>query len=178
MMWETMTSIDSGSHLRYDAQHRFILTERAHVVMKTAAIGMARLGYISLGLFFMCHPALAEQDIQQGLWEITIRTEMAGVQGDALLPKTQTHCVSDKEEIPKIIRQNRNCRITGSKTEGNEASWNMRCLDQRNTLRGTGKIIYKGDLFDGLINLSMKQPGGELIKLIQYIKGKRIGECP
>jgi len=54
----------------------------------------------------------------------------------------------------------------------------MRCLDQRNTLRGTGKIIYKGDLFDGLINLSMKQPGGELIKLIQYIKGKRIGECP
>ena len=148
--------------------------------MRSAAIGMTRIGFILLGLILMCHPgwASAERNIQRGLWEITIQTEMADTRGDALLPDTRTYCIIDQDEIPGIIQQNHTCQITGLKTEGKEASWHMRCRDRGNIIRGMGKITYKGNRFDGIVNLRIMSSGGEPIQLLQRIKGKRIRECP
>lgn len=148
-------------------------------VMNVAAKLMKGGGCILLGLLCLSHPGWASQDVRPGLWEITVRSEMADAPGkDALLPRASEHCIADKDDIPRILQENRGCRISDARSEGHEAFWKMKCRDQGSNIQGSGRISYRVDLFEGTVHLRIKPARGEPIKLIQRIRGKRIGDCP
>jgi hypothetical protein len=133
-----------------------------------------------IGLFYLCYAgaALAEPNIREGLWEITIKTEIAGMPADTIPPVTQTHCLTDKNKIPQLLQKDQACQITDTKTQGNEASWKMKCRNEINLITGSGKITYKGDRLDGIIHIQMQQAEGAPMKLTQHIHGRHSGKCP
>jgi hypothetical protein len=133
-----------------------------------------------IGLFYLCYAgaALAEPNIREGLWEITIKTEIAGMPADTIPPVTQTHCLTDKNKIPQLLQKDQACQITDTKTQGNEASWKMKCRNEINLITGSGKITYKGDRLDGIIHIQMQQAEGAPMKLTQHIQGRHSGKCP
>jgi hypothetical protein len=150
------------------------------IIMKPADKGIQKVCYAIIGLFCLVYAgmALAESNVREGLWEITIKMEMAGKPAHAIPPTIQTLCLTDKNKLPELLQKDQSCQITDTKTDGNEASWKMRCQGQGNLITGSGRIIYKGDRFDGIIHIRMQQADAEPLKLTQRIDGRRRGECP
>lgn len=154
--------------------------------MKPVDKAIRKILLVLIGLFCLCHAgaALAEPNIREGLWEITTKTEITGMPADAIPPVTQTHCLTDKNKIPQLLQKDQDCQITDIKTQGNEASWKMKCRSQANLITGSGKITYKGDRFDGIVHIRMQQVEAERqaeaapMKLIQHIQGRYSGKCP
>jgi hypothetical protein len=148
--------------------------------MKTAERVAKKICYAVVGLscLFYAGWALAEPNIQEGLWEITIKMAMAGKPDNAIPPTTQTQCLTDKSKLPQLLQQDQTCQITDTKTVGNEASWKMKCQSQGSLISGTGKITYKGDRFDGVIQIRMQPAGAEPMKVTQHIQGRFMGGCP
>jgi hypothetical protein len=148
--------------------------------MKPADKAIRKILLALIGLFCLCYAgaALAEPNIREGLWEITIKMEMAGKPGDTFPPTTQTLCLTDKNKLPDLLQQDQACQITDTKTQGNEASWKMKCQSQANLITGSGKITYKGDRLDGMIHIQMQQAEAAPMKLTQHIQGRYSGKCP
>ena len=148
--------------------------------IKSAGSVAKNICYAVVGLSFLFYAewVFAETNIQEGLWEITIKTTMAGMPDDAIPPTTQTQCLKDKKKLPQLLQQDQTCQIMDTKTEWNEASWKMKCQSQGSLINGTGKITYKGDRFDGVIQLRMQPSGAEPMKITQQIHGRFRGKCP
>lgn len=149
-------------------------------MMRPAVKEIYRMGSAVIGLFCLCYAgaAHAEPNLREGLWEITIKMEMAGKPGDPFPPTTRTLCLKDKNKLPEQLQQDQACRITDTKTQGNEASWKMKCLSQESRITGSGSITYKGERFDGIIRVRVQRADAEPVKLMQRIEGRRSGECP
>jgi hypothetical protein len=148
--------------------------------MKSAGRVVKKICYAVVGLACLFHAgwALAGPNIQEGLWEITIKMTMAGKPDHAIPPTTQTQCLTDKNKLPQLLQQDQTCQITDEKIEENEASWKMKCQSQRSLISGTGKLNYKGDRFDGVIQIRMQPAGAEPMKVTQHILGRFMGKCP
>lgn len=148
--------------------------------VKPAGRVLKKICYTVVGLACLFHAgwALAEPNIQEGLWEITIKMAMAGKPDDEIPPTTQTHCLTDKKKLPQLLQQDQACQITDTKTEGNEASWKMKCQSPGSLISGTGKIIYKGDRFDGMIQMRIRPAGADTMKVTQHVRGRFMGGCP
>lgn len=133
---------------------------------------------ILVAVSFLC-PLLsfAEPDMREGLWEITVKMDMPGmpIQMPAM---THTQCITKKNLIPQEPEKNQDCKTISSKTSGNTVSWTIQCRDKDGTTaESSGKVTYKGDKFDGIIDMTVNQPGQGKMKMTQRISGKRIGEC-
>jgi hypothetical protein len=148
--------------------------------MKPSGNAVKKICYVivALSCLFYAGWAIAEPDIQEGLWEITIKVTMAGMPDDAIPPTTQTQCLTDKKKLPQLLQKDQTCQITDMKSEGNEASWRMKCRSQGSPVDGTGKITYKRDRFDGIIRMRIQTAGAEQMKVTQHIQGTFRGECP
>lgn len=121
--------------------------------------------------------SFAEPDMREGLWEITVKMDMPGMPMQ-MPAMTHTQCITKKDLIPQKPEKNQDCKTISSKTSGNTVSWTIQCRDKDGTTaESSGKVTYKGDKFDGIIDMTVKQPGQGKMKMTQRISGKRIGEC-
>ena len=124
---------------------------------------------------FCC--AGADIDMQEGLWEMTTKTEMPGMPAN-IPPMKQTQCITKKDMIPQNQQQTPDCKITQSKVEGNTVTWAMKCSGgEAGDAEGTGKITYSGDKFEGSFSMEMQSPEQGKIKMISKMSGKRVGPC-
>jgi hypothetical protein len=111
-------------------------------------------------------------NMQEGLWEITIKMEMPGMPM-SMPPMTYTQCITNENMVPSgSPQQAEECKITNTKVEGNTVTWVMECDSPEGKARSTGKITYSGDTFKGTIKMKMQD-----METIQYLSGKRIGDC-
>ena len=121
--------------------------------------------------------SFAEPDMRDGLWEITVKTDMPGMPMQ-MPAMTHTQCITKKDLIPQKPEKNQDCKIINSKTSGNTVSWTIQCRDKDGTTtESSGKVTYKKDKFDGTIDMTVNQPGQGKMKMTQHMSGKRIGEC-
>jgi hypothetical protein len=141
-------------------------------------IAKIRVGMILILLLLWTAPVLADSNIQEGLWEITIRMEMPGVPSDQMKPVSSTHCLKDGQQIPQILQQDHTCQISNTKTEGDSVSWTMKCQGGEGSMDGSGKMTYKSNRFDGVIYLNMHRPDAGPMKVTQRISGRWVGSCP
>ena len=121
--------------------------------------------------------SFAQPDMREGLWEITVKMDMPDMPMQ-MPAMTHTQCITKKDLIPQKPEKNQDCKTISSKTSGNTVSWVIQCRDKDGTVaESSGKVTYKGDKFDGTIDMIVNQPGQGKMKMTQRMSGKRIGEC-
>ncbi len=98
---------------------------------------------------------------------------MSGVQPP---PVTITRCMTPQDPVPDQSTTDQNCQVIDMNTEGNTVTWKVECDHEGQKMRGSGKMIYHGDHFEGTIDTVMLDPDGDM-KMTTTVKGKRVGPC-
>ncbi len=117
--------------------------------------------------------AFAGPNMNPGKWEITTKTEMAGMPG-MIPPVTHTQCLKGDVRVPQSDEASKECKITDIKQNGDAISWKIVCSGKNGEMEGTGKVIYKGDTMTGEMDMVIKGAG---MHIKNTISGKRIGKC-
>lgn len=122
----------------------------------------------------------AAPNMKEGLWEITTKTEMAGVPG-GMPPMTVKQCITRKDlddprrTTPGNDPKDNRCQVTDYKVQGNTATWNMACKGE-GAMTGSGTITYSGTSYTGTSRMKMKQGGQDHAMTVHYT-GRHLGEC-
>jgi len=111
-------------------------------------------------------------NMKEGLWEITVKTEMPGME---MPPMKHTQCLTKKDFVPQGPQQpGQECKITDVKVDGNTVTWSLECKSPGGEMKGTGKTTYSGNSFKGTMVMSMPPTN---MKITTHMSGKRIGDC-
>ncbi|MBW2168331.1 MAG: DUF3617 domain-containing protein [Deltaproteobacteria bacterium] len=110
-------------------------------------------------------------DMQEGLWEITSKMKMRGMDMPSY---THTQCITKKDLVPQSSQPGQECQVTDVKYKGNTVTWNVKCSTQGGEMTGSGRITYGGDSFEGTMKMIM---GGSGMEMTTYMSGRRIGDC-
>ena len=111
-------------------------------------------------------------NMKAGLWEITVKTEMPGME---MPPMKHTQCLTKKDFVPQGPQQpGQECTVTDVKVDGNTVTWSIQCNTPGGKMKGTGKTTYSGNSFKGTMVMSMPQAN---MKITTHMNGKRIGDC-
>ncbi|MFO0752537.1 MAG: DUF3617 family protein [Thermodesulfovibrionales bacterium] len=139
----------------------------------TARVGITGILAVSL---LASSLAFAEVNMNEGKWEITVKTEMPGMPAQ-IPPMKHTQCITKKEAVPHPSEQSKDCKITDVKISGNTVTWAIQCQGKENSMSGSGRVTYKNDSFDGVVDMAANVPGQGSMKMHQVMSGKRLGEC-
>jgi hypothetical protein len=118
--------------------------------------------------------ATADYDINEGLWEITLKTEIEGMPM-TMPPVTNTQCITRDTLVPKSNQPGQECEITNQKIVGNTITYDIVCSGRGGSVKGHGEATYTGDTMAGKMEMNM--PGQDDMKIITKMSGKRIGPC-
>ena len=146
--------------------------------MKSFVIVTASIAVLIAG------PANAQTAIQAGLWEVTDKTTLEGVQP---MPATSKRlCVKGGEAIlerllypsPEDFAKH-GCTFTpGAKQAGVfKATTVCPATDQTPGVTAEAEISYKPDSYEGLGQLTVKDKAGTIVKGSSVLSGKRVGDC-
>ncbi len=132
------------------------------------------------GLLLMTSiPALAAPNMQPGMWEITTRMEMAGMEGmPAMPPQTVRQCIRPADVqngSATVPRADTQCTVNDYRMQGNTASWRMECKGA-NPMSGNGTVTYGGTSYSGKTQFTMSDQG-QVMTMNQTFNGKRVGDC-
>lgn len=111
-------------------------------------------------------------NFKPGKWEITSKMEMPG--GMNMPPNTITQCMTKDDIVPQNTQPGQECVVTETKTFGNTVTWTMECKGQQGDMKGTGKMTYNGDTFEGEMVMIMSMGN---MKITSKMSGRRIGDC-
>ena len=138
--------------------------------------------YLMIALLACCSLAVSAAqapDMKEGLWEITSKTEMAGVP-QGMKPVVIKQCITRKDlENPSRTMpggpKDPRCQVTDYKTQGNTASWNVACKGE-GAMTGSFSVTYSGSSYTGVSKMTMKH-GGQDHAVTVHHSGKHIGDC-
>src|SRR4051794_5821019 len=119
----------------------------------------------------------AAADIREGLYEITVRAELAG-QPMTQAPMVVRQCVSEQsvQDLMSQMGGTGACKVSDFQQSGNRAHWNLVCSGQMQ-VNGTGETQINGDEFTGRMNLSVQMGGDQSVPMVQNFTARRVGEC-
>src|SRR5258708_17423640 len=129
-------------------------------------------------------PANAQTAIQAGLWEVTDKTTLEGVQP---MPSTsKSVCIKGSEAtLERLLYPNpedfakHGCAFApGPKQAGIfKATTVCPATDQTPGVTAEAEISFKPDSYQGLSQLTVKDKAGTTIKGSSVLSGKRVGDC-
>jgi hypothetical protein len=145
-------------------------------LMTPRALWLAGFAAITLG------PAhAAAPNMKEGLWEVTVSMEVAGMPG-AMPAQTMQQCITQKDmQDPRRMApagadgRDNPCKVTDYRMQGNTASWNMACTGTEQ-MTGSGTMTYEGTRYSGTSTMTMKQ-GGQLMQMTMRYSGRYLGAC-
>jgi len=122
----------------------------------------------------------AGPDFKEGEWSVSYRMEVVGMPFP-MPPITarKTMCLDKSNFVPDNSQQGQECKVSDQKVNGNTVTWTMHCRAQERTIEGHGKITYKGDRYDGvmdakLISVDYQSP---TVSYKYTMQGQRLGAC-
>lgn len=110
-------------------------------------------------------------NMQEGLWEITVKMEMPGMPMN-MPPSTHSQCITNENLVPRGAQEGGECKIVETNVKGDTVTWTMECDTPEGKARATGEITYKGDTFKGTTKMTMQG-----MEMTQHLSGRRIGNC-
>jgi hypothetical protein len=131
-----------------------------------------------LGLGGTAHAAAP--NMKEGLWEITVKMDMAGMPA-SMPPRTMQQCITRKDlEDPRKVTpsadsRDSRCEVTDHKVQGNTATWRITCKGAQE-MTGNGSITYSGTSYNGSTHITMKQ-GNQTTAMTMNYAGKYVGDC-
>lgn len=135
--------------------------------------------HVLLALFSL--PAMcgaSSSPMQEGLWEVTTQTEIAGV-ATASPPTATRHCLSrqDVETSDAVAPKDDKCEVKDYRLEGAKATWSIECRGKERII-GTGSVFFNGrTAYSGSANLTMQVPGASEMRITHRYDARRIGDC-
>lgn len=123
---------------------------------------------------FTALPAAA-LDLNPGRYEITAKVQMPGMPGGGG-SQTSIQCLTVHNLLPGISAGARGCKLEEMNTRGDTVTYTMVCGPQGMSSRSTGRIIFRGDTFEGASRTEMGPSAGGMT-VTTVIEGKRIGRC-
>jgi hypothetical protein len=109
-------------------------------------------------------------DLEEGMWEVTTRVKMQGMDMPA---RTFSQCITEADMVPEgQSDQQGSCKVFDVKTSGNTVSWKMVCRTEGGEMQSEGKITYKGGRFEGASTMRMMG-----MNIVTKMSGKRTGPC-
>jgi len=130
---------------------------------------------VVLSLFWVTC-AFADVNMQEGMWEMTMKTEMPGMPIE-MPPMKFSQCLTKKDMVPQKKEKNEDCKMISTKTEGNTVYWKARCRTKEGTVDSDGKITYAGGSFTGVIKTVLNDAKSGKTEVTNHMSGKRIGNC-
>ena len=139
--------------------------------MRLASVSMAA------AVLFALHVHAAAPNMKEGLWEITVKTEMEGMPG-AMPARTMQQCITqaelaDPSKTTPGAQGDRRCKITDYRMQGNTASWKTVC---EGDMSGSGTMTYAGSSYTGTQTVSMKHDG-KTVNMTMNFAGRHLGAC-
>lgn len=106
-------------------------------------------------------------------WEITSKMEMQGM--PFAMPATTTKvCIPKGSERDPKYTQGKDCQMTDVSHSGNTTKWKATCVNNGETMHGTGEATQEGDSSHGSMHMTGKS-GGRAIDMTMTYKNKRLG---
>ena len=121
--------------------------------------------------------AASAADIREGLYEISVRAELAG-QPMTQAPMVMRQCVTQQsvQDLMSQMGGAGGCKVSNFQQSGNQARWNLACTGQME-ISGTGETQINGDHLTGRMDLSVQMGGDQSVPMVQSFTAKRVGEC-
>ena len=122
----------------------------------------------------------AGPNMKEGLWEMAVKMEMAGMPGN-IPPQTAQRCMSAKDfedprkATPDSARAGNQCEVTNYRMQGNTATWNMSCKGT-DPMTGTGTMTFEGERYTGVNRMQIKQ-GAQPVQMTMNYAGRYLGPC-
>lgn len=140
------------------------------IKMNSLIVGWGVISMILAVAFSMAF-AGSEPNIKYGLWEVTVKIEMAGMpmQMPAI---TNTQCITKENAVPDSSQPNQDCKMVDQKFTGDTATWRMECNTEQGKAEAVGEIVYSGDTFNGTLEMSVQG-----MAMTQKLSGTRLGDC-
>lgn len=134
---------------------------------------MRRVLVLFVGLFAGAVGA-APPAMKPGLWELTLHVQMQGVSRGMPATRLQ-HCyhAEDIKDLRRTIPNQSNCKVADWKQSGNTITYRMSCASG---MAATGKVIFAGDHFTGVVDVDLVQAGHPM-HMTQKYDARRIGNC-
>lgn len=130
-------------------------------------------------LSLMCASfAVAAPDMKEGLWEVTVtsKMEMPGMTMP-MPPVKYTQCLTKNDFVPQKTEKGEQCEKVNVTINGNTVSWTVKCNGKEGSTKGSGKITYKGNTYEGVMNMTFPNQGGGEGKMTSSMSGKWIDKC-
>jgi len=118
----------------------------------------------------------AQARINYGLWEITIKVQMAGTPVDTP-QETIQKCISRKDLTPGSNSDKEGCDKDKVVRKGDTVNWTVSCAKDKHTMKGSGIVVYSGDSMTGNAQFQAGGKGMASMKMKLQYKGQRIGKC-
>jgi len=119
-------------------------------------------------------------DFKEGKWDVSYQMAVEGMPFP-MPPITarKTMCLDKNNYVPDNSQQGQLCKVSDQMANGNTVTWTMRCRAQERTIEGHGKIIYKGDRYDGSMDAKLISVDGEgpAVGYKYTMHGQRLGAC-
>jgi len=115
--------------------------------------------------------AVADPDIQEGMWEIEIAAKMGGMQMPA---QKHTQCFEGDDLVPMDPSAPQSCVVKEKRYVGNTLKWTMDCSVDGVKTVSKGSVAYAKDSFSGTMDLTIS---GSDMTVTNIMSGRRVGPC-
>ncbi len=129
-----------------------------------------------IGFVLFAGSAFGGMNMHEGMWEMTMKTEMPGMRFE-IPPVKFNQCMTKKNAVPQRRGENKDCQVKDTRIEGNAVSWHVQCRTKSGTVDGIGKITYRGDSFEGVMKTVSNSGKAGKMEITQHMSGRRIGDC-
>lgn len=130
-----------------------------------------------VALLFCATTAAAQDPVREGLWEISIQSQVGG-QPISSTPQVVRQCIdqqSAQDLMTKLTGAADGCQISDLHREGSLTRWSLKCTGPVEA-SGKGEVTTNGNGFDGILDL-MVGMGGQSVPMQQTYSARWMGAC-
>lgn len=137
----------------------------------------ARRAILTMLLLPAAVSAADELDLVEGYWDTTITIRVQG--GILPVPAIRSSkCITRQDPLPNSTQPSQRCHVSHRTIVGNDVSWRIECADDKGKMVGDGKITYAGNKYEGGMDVSITEIGGDRHLNMRYdMHGERVRAC-
>ena len=130
-----------------------------------------------VALLFCATTAAAQDPVREGLWEISIQSQVGG-QPISSTPQVVRQCIDQQTAqnlMAKLTGAGGGCQISDVHREGSRTRWSLNCTGQID-VSGTGEVTMNSNGFNGTLDL-MVGMSGQSVPMLQTFDARWVGAC-
>ena len=138
---------------------------------------LAYIGIFILNIITIASATAAEPFIETGQWKIEIAVQVDGKPNAT--PTVYMQCVNDLQALIQILNPQRDCLVLNTLVTGKDISWDISCVAEANTTKGSAKLIKSANNLHGKLEMRVGIPGTSFnMFTVRTIHATRISDCP